>query len=56
MAEDYYSQLGVARNATDAEIKAAYRQIFTIMGMKEFDKATRDELIKFAHEKGQGVS
>jgi molecular chaperone DnaJ len=27
MAEDYYSQLGVARNATDAEIKAAYRKL-----------------------------
>lgn len=27
MAEDYYSLLGVARNATDAEIKAAYRKL-----------------------------
>ena len=27
MAEDYYSMLGVARNATDAEIKAAYRKL-----------------------------
>ncbi len=27
MAEDYYSQLGVARNATDAEIKTAYRKL-----------------------------
>lgn len=26
MAEDYYGLLGVARNATDAEIKAAYRK------------------------------
>lgn len=27
MAEDYYSLLGVARNATDAEIKSAYRKL-----------------------------
>ena len=27
MAEDYYGLLGVARNATDAEIKAAYRKL-----------------------------
>ena len=27
MAEDYYSLLGVARNATEAEIKAAYRKL-----------------------------
>lgn len=27
MAEDYYSLLGVGRNATDAEIKAAYRKL-----------------------------
>ncbi len=27
MPEDYYSLLGVARNATDAEIKAAYRKL-----------------------------
>src|SRR4051812_33994684 len=27
MAEDYYSLLGVARNATDAELKAAYRKL-----------------------------
>src|SRR5277367_210396 len=26
MAEDYYKTLGVARNATEAEIKAAYRK------------------------------
>src|SRR5437879_4569389 len=26
MAEDYYKVLGVARNATEAEIKAAYRK------------------------------
>src|SRR3569832_3007017 len=27
MAEDYYSLLGVARNATDSEIKAAHRKL-----------------------------
>jgi len=27
MADDYYSLLGVARNATDAEIKSAYRKL-----------------------------
>ena len=27
MAEDFYSLLGVARNATDAEIKSAYRKL-----------------------------
>lgn len=27
MAEDYYTLLGVARNATDAEIKSAYRKL-----------------------------
>lgn len=27
MAEDYFSLLGVARNATDAELKAAYRKL-----------------------------
>src|SRR5271166_6441892 len=27
MAEDYYGLLGVARNATEAEIKSAYRKL-----------------------------
>src|SRR5690348_13293141 len=27
MAEDYYSLLGIARNASDAEIKSAYRKL-----------------------------
>lgn len=38
------------------EIKAAYKQIFTLQGLKDFDSATFDELVKFAHAKGHGVS
>jgi hypothetical protein len=37
-------------------IKSAYKQIFTLQGMKDFDGATFDQLVKFAHEKGHGVS